>query len=248
MMKTIACLAITLLSAVIVRAQDLKPVQYTDGQQKLNGLVTDNQGKKLPGVLVLPAWKGIDQEAKTAAQNLEKQGYIAFVADIYGEGNYPTDAASAGKIAGNYKTNYQTYQHRIQLALDQLKKAGAIPEKIAVIGYCFGGSGALEVARAGFPVAGIVSIHGGLAKDSTRANGPLNTKMLIENAAEDPGVQPEVMAKFTKELNDGKADWQVITYAYCKHTFTDPASPDYNAEMANRAWQHTTLFLNELLK
>src|ERR1700744_3748144 len=105
MMKTITCLSIALLSAVIAGAQDLKPVQYTDGQQKLNGLVTDNQGKKLPGVLVLPAWKGIDQEAKTAAQNLEKQGYIAFVADIYGEGNYPNDAASAGKMSSSYKTN-----------------------------------------------------------------------------------------------------------------------------------------------
>jgi dienelactone hydrolase len=248
MMKTIACLAIALLSigAIKAKAQDLKPVQYTDGQQKLNGFVTANAGQKLPGVLVLPAWKGIDQEARTAAQNLEKQGYIAFIADIYGEGNYPTDAASAGKLSGSYKTNYQAYQHRIELALEQLKKAGAT--KVAVIGYCFGGAGTLEVARAGFPVTGIVSIHGALAKDSTRPNGPINIKMLIENAAEDPGVKPEVMAKFTKELNDGRADWQVITYAYCKHTFTDPASPDYNAEMATRAWQHTTLFLQELFK
>ena len=246
MMKTIACLGTALLFTATLLAQDLKPVQYADGQQKLDGFVTDNAGKKLPGVLVLPAWKGIDQEAKTAAQNLEKQGYIAFVADIYGEGNIPTDNASAGKAAGAYRSNYQAYQHRIELALEQLKKAGA--EKVAVIGYCFGGSGALEVARAGFPVAGIVSIHGGLGKDSTRTNGPLNLKMLIENGAEDPGVKPEVMAKLVKEMNDGKADWQVITYAYCKHTFTDPASPDYNAEMANRAWEHTTIFLKELLK
>lgn len=246
MMKTIVCLGTALLFTATLLAQDLKPVQYADGQQKLDGFVTDNAGKKLPGVLVLPAWKGIDQEAKTAAQNLEKQGYIAFVADIYGEGNIPTDNASAGKAAGAYRSNYQAYQHRIELALEQLKKAGA--EKVAVIGYCFGGSGALEVARAGFPVVGIVSIHGGLGKDSARANGPLNLKMLIENGAEDPGVKPEVMAKLVKEMNDGKADWQVITYAYCKHTFTDPASPDYNAEMANRAWEHTTIFLKELLK
>ena len=246
MMKTITCLATALLLAATLLAQDLKPVQYADGDQKLAGFVTSNTGKKLPGVLVLPAWKGIDQEAKTAAQNLEKQGYIAFIADIYGEGNIPTDNAAAGKAAGAYRSNYQAYQHRIELALDQLKKAGAT--KIAVIGYCFGGTGALEVARAGFPVAGIVSIHGGLGKDSTRTNGPLNIKMLIENGAEDPGVKPEVMTKLVKEMNDGKADWQVITYAYCKHTFTDPASPDYNAEMANRAWEHTTIFLKELLK
>ena len=237
-----------LLYGAGMSAQNLTQVPYADGSQKLNGLVTDNAGKQLPGVLVLPAWKGIDQEAKTAALELEKQGYIVFVADIYGEGNIPTDNASAGKAAGSYRSNYQAYQHRIELALEQLKKAGALPGKIAVIGYCFGGSGALEMARAGFPVLGIVSIHGGLAKDSTRVNGPLNTKMLIENAAEDPGVNPQVMSKLTKEMNEGKADWEVITYAYCKHTFTDPASPDYNPMMAQRAWQHTLLFLKELLQ
>jgi len=247
-MKKLSFVLTVLLYAGSMSAQNLNQVPYADGAQKLDGLVTDNAGKQLPGVLVLPAWKGIDQEAKTAAMELAKQGYIAFVADIYGEGNIPTDNASAGKQAGIYRSNYQSYQHRIELALDQLKKAGALPGKIAVIGYCFGGSGALEVARAGFPVIGIVSIHGGLAKDSTRVNGPLNTKMLIENAAEDHGVTPEVMTRLVKEMNDGKADWQVITYAYCKHTFTDPASPDYNAVMAQRAWQHTLLFLKELLQ
>lgn len=84
-------------------SQDLKPVSYQDGNQKLNGLVTSNGGKKLPGVLILPAWKGIDNEAKTAAINLEKEGYIAFIADIYGEGNIPSDNATAAKTAGYYK-------------------------------------------------------------------------------------------------------------------------------------------------
>jgi dienelactone hydrolase len=247
-MKKLSFILLMFLYGASLKAQNLKAVVYADGVQKLNGLVTDNAGKSLPGVLVLPAWKGIDQEAKTAALELEKQGYIAFVADIYGEGNYPADNTAAGKMAGTYRSNYQAYQHRIELALEQLKKAGALPGKIAVIGYCFGGSGALEVARAGFPVLGIVSIHGGLAKDSSRVNGPLNIKMLIENAAEDHGVTPEVMSKLVTEMNDGKADWQVITYAYCKHTFTDPASPDYNPVMARRAWQHTLFFLKEVLQ
>lgn len=247
-MNKLSFVFILLLLGARLSAQNLTQVAYTDGTQKLNGLVTDNAGKQLPGVLVLPAWKGIDQEARTAALELEKQGYVVFVADIYGEGNIPTDNTSAMKAVGSYRSNYQAYQHRIELALEQLKKAGALPGKIAVIGYCFGGSGALEVARGGFPVVGIVSIHGGLAKDSLRVNGPLNTKMLIENAAEDPGVNPQVMSKLTKEMNEGKADWEVITYAYCKHTFTDPASPDYNPVMAQRAWQHTLLFLKELLQ
>lgn len=243
-------LLLGVLCMVIINpfAQNLKPVQYADGTQKLNGLVTANAGKKLPGVLILPAWKGIDEEAKTAAMELQKNGYIAFVADIYGEGNIPADNAAAAKSSSKYKQDYQAYQRRISLALAELKKAGALPDKVAVIGYCFGGTGALEAARANLPVKGVVSIHGGLGKDANRPNTALNTKILIENPAEDKSVTPEIMNGLIKEMNDGKADWQIITYAYCKHTFTDPKSPDYNATMAKRAWQHTLLFLKEVLQ
>src|ERR1700691_2101947 len=108
-MNKLSFVFMALLYGAGMSAQNLTKVAYADGAQKLNGLVTDNAGKPLPGVLVLPAWKGIDQEAKTAALELEKQGYIAFVADIYGEGNYPADNASAGKAAGSYRSNYQTY-------------------------------------------------------------------------------------------------------------------------------------------
>ncbi len=247
-MKQIVFFSAILFVQLSLSAQQLKPVSYLDGEQKLNGLVTSNSGKNLPGVLILPAWKGIDEEAKTAAIELEKQGYIAFIADIYGEGNIPADNAAAAKIAGSYRSDFKAYQKRIDLALQQLKKQGAEVSKIAVIGYCFGGTGALESARANLPVNGVISIHGGLAKAKDRTNSPLNTKILIENPAEDKGVTPEDMSNLISEMNEGKADWQIITYAYSKHTFTDPKSPDYNEVMAKRAWNHTLLFLKETLK
>ena len=245
-MKQLFSVGFLTLVLFSVSAQQLKPVIYTDGNQKLNGLVTSNSGKKLQGVLILPAWKGIDQEAKQAALDLEKEGYIAFIADIYGEGNVPTDNAAAAKIASQYKQDYQAYQKRIGLALEQLKKAGA--DKIAVIGYCFGGTGALEAARAQFPVAGVISIDGGLGKDASRPNGSLPTKILIEHPAEDQSVPQEMVNNLIKEMNEGKADWQIYTYAYSKHTFTNPESKDYNPTMAKRAWQHTLMFLDEVLK
>ena len=245
-MKQLFSVGFLTLILLNVSAQQLKPVIYTDGNQKLNGLVTSNTGKKLQGVLILPAWKGIDQEAKQAALDLEKEGYIAFIADIYGEGNVPTDNAAAAKIASQYKQDYQAYQKRIGLALEQLKKAGA--DKIAVIGYCFGGTGALEAARAQFPVNGVISIHGGLGKDASRPNGSLPTKILIEHPAEDQSVPQEMVNNLIKEMNEGKADWQIYTYAYSKHTFTNPESKDYNPTMAKRAWQHTLMFLDEVLK
>lgn len=247
-MKITLTLLTVLLGIQTGIAQQLKSVPYKDGNQKLNGLVTSNTGKKLPGVLILPAWKGIDNEAKNAAIELEKQGYIAFVADIYGEGNIPADNAAAAKIAGQYKQDYKAYQQRISVALEELKKQGANPERIAVIGYCFGGTGALETARAGFPVAGVVSIHGGLAKANDRVNVPIKTKVLVENPADDESVKPEDMTNLIAELKNGKTDFQIITYANSKHTFTSPESADYNEVMAKRAWNHTLTFLKEILK
>lgn len=247
MIRSVLLPALLLTSATLF-SQNLKPVSYQDGSQKLNGLVTSNAGKKLPGVLILPAWKGIDDEAKTAAAELEKQGYIAFIADIYGEGNIPADNDAAAKASGSYKKNYEAYQKRISLALDQLKKSGAVPGKIAVIGYCFGGAGALETARGSLPVAGVVSIHGSLGKDQSRKNGPISTKILVENPADDKSVTPEDYNNLIKEMNEGNADWQIITYAHSKHTFTDSKSADYNPVMAKRAWNHTLMFLKEILK
>lgn len=239
-----------ILSFVMIQAtfsQNLKPVVYKDGDQKLNGLITDNTGGKKPGVLILPAWMGIDNEAKTAALELEKEGYIAFIADIYGEGNIPTNPTEAKKAVTEYYTDYEAYQQRIAVALEELKKAGADVDNLAVIGYCFGGKGALEAARANLPVEGVVSIHGGLGKGN-RPDGPLSAKILIIHPAEDASVSEEDIQNLKKEMNAAKADWQMIYYAHSGHTFTNPESADYNEVMAKRAWQHVLMFLDEILK
>ena len=242
----IPTIAFTLMS-LTAHAQDLKTVAYSDGPQKLNGLVTENTDTKPPGVLILPAWMGIDDEARTAATELAKQGYVVFIADIYGEGHVPKDATEARQIATQYKTDFAAYQHRISLALDQLTRAGADAERLAVIGYCFGGTGALEAARALLPVKGVVSIHGGLSKGE-RPNGPLSASILIQHPEADASVSKEDLASVVAEMNAAKADWQLITYAHCGHTFTNPASKDYNKLMADRAWQHLLVFLADVLK
>lgn len=233
---------------VQTQAQQLKAAQYQDGNVELNGMITSNAGENLPAVLILPAWKGIDNEAKQAALDLEKAGYVAFIADIYGEGNIPQDNSAAAKISSEYKTDFQAYQHRIALALNELTKQGVDEDKIAVIGYCFGGTGALESSRAGMPVAGVISIHGGLAKDRSRPNTEIKTKVLIEHPADDKSVSKEEYDNFIEEMNASNADWQIITYAHSGHTFTDPESSDYNQIMAERAWKHTLLFLEEVLQ
>lgn len=247
-MRSLLILAQLLLFSIIMHAQKLKPIVYQDGSQKLQGMMTDNTAKHKAAVLILPAWKGIDKEAEQAALDLAKEGYVAFIADIYGEGNVPKDNTEASRIATQYKTDFRAYQHRISIALETLKKQGVDPQKIAVIGYCFGGTGALEAARAGLPVQGVISIHGGLARPGERPVNEIKTKVLVEHPAADKSVSKEDYENFMLEMNTAKADWQIITYAHCGHTFTNPESPDYNALMAQRAWAHTLLFLKELLK
>ncbi len=256
MKKQHVLLLIVLLMNFATFAQ-LQPVAYTDNQQKLNGFqgVLKKSIKDKPGVLILPAWLGIDKHAKNTAEQLAVLGYYTFVADIYGEGNYPKDRKEAGERAGYYKKNIDQYQKRIQLALAQLIKSGANPDKIVVIGYCFGGTGALEAARAQMQVQGVVSFHGGLGKDSTRETKELTAKILVCHGADDPYVSAEEVTNFQKEMREAKADWQMIYYANAVHAFTDPeAGSDnakgaaYNEKAAKRSWQHLLVFLKEVLQ
>jgi dienelactone hydrolase len=254
-MKKLILLSI-LLNAVFASGQ-LKTISYKDEDQKLNGfsLASKKSSKNKAGILILPAWKGIDDHAKDSARKLAKMGYNTFIADIYGAGNYPQNTEEAAKQAGFYKNNSTLYQKRIALALEQLIKSGANPENIAIIGYCFGGTGVLEAARAGMNVKGVVSFHGGLGKDATRINNPITTKVLVLHGADDPYVSKEELTAFQQEMKDTKADWQMIYYANAVHSFTDIASGNdnskgaaYNEKAEKHSWQHMKLFLNEVLK
>lgn len=235
----------------------LKAVQYKDGNQILNGLKINSAKKNAqkPGILILPAWKGIDKLSKDIADSLSQKGYNVFIADIYGEGNYPKDNTEAGKNAGFYKKNFEAYQKRISLALEQLVKSGANADNIVIIGYCFGGTGALEAARAHLNVKGVVSFHGGLGKDALRPTEPITTKILVCHGADDPYEPTEEILSFQKEMRDSKADWQMIYYANAVHSFTNPESGTdnskgaaYNELAAKRSFKHLELFLNEVLK
>jgi dienelactone hydrolase len=235
----------------------LKPVKYNDENQILNGLLIKSAKKSNhnPGILMLPAWKGIDNASKEIAQNLSKLGYTVFIADIYGEGNYPKDNSEAGKQSGFYKKNYEAYQKRINLALQELIKSGANADNIVAIGYCFGGTGVLEAARGHLNVKGVVSFHGGLGKDASRSTESITAKVLICHGADDPNVKAEEITAFQQEMRDTKADWQMIYYANAVHSFTNPEAGNdnskgaaYNPVAAKRSFEHLQLFLSEVLK
>ncbi|PTS94980.1 dienelactone hydrolase, partial [Pedobacter sp. HMWF019] len=178
----------------------------------------------------------------------------AFIADIYGEGNYPKDSKEAGERSSYYKKNYNEYRQRISLAWQELLKTGADPAKIVVIGYCFGGTGALEAARTNLPVKGVVSFHGGLTRDASREIAPIKPKVLVCHGADDPSVPQAQVEAFQQEMRDAKADWQMIFYSNAVHAFTDKSAGNdntkgaaYNELADKRSWQHFMDFLHEVL-
>jgi len=254
-MKKIMLLPVLLLA--LQSFAQLSPVNYKEGGQKLSGFsgVPERPSQTKAGILVLPAWMGINDHSKEVAEKLTKRGFYTFVADIYGEGKYPKDTKQAGEQAGYYKSHPEAYQKRIKVALDELIKSGADPEKIIVIGYCFGGTGALEAARAGFNVKGVVSFHGGLGKDASRKNTPIKPMVLALHGADDPYVPQKEIDSFMQEMKDGKADWQMVYYSGAVHAFTEKEAGDdnskgaaYNEKADKRSWAAFTQFLKDVLK
>jgi dienelactone hydrolase len=236
-----------------------KDLQYSQDTIKLKGYYAapppNNKLEKRPGIIVLPAWMGITAHEKTSADKLSQLGYHALVADIYGEKAKPGSAKEAAALSGFYKKNYAVYQSRIEKALETLVKQGADADNIVVMGYCFGGTGALEAGRGGLPVKGIVSIHGGLGKDSTRAYTPIKPAVLILHGADDPFVSEKDIKSFQQELRRGKTDWQMNYYSGAVHAFSDPAAGNdnskgtaYNKKADERSWKAMVTFMEELFR
>jgi dienelactone hydrolase len=252
MKKLILILNLMLITTL---AAQLKAVNYIDENQKLEGFLATPIKEIANGkaVLLLPAWMGIDNNAKDNATELSKLGYLTFVADIYGIDKRPTNPSEAGQIAGSFKKDIKLYQKRIQLALNQLINAGANPEKIAIIGYCFGGTGAIEAARSNMKVKGIVSFHGGLGRDATRPIETISPKLLILHGADDFYVPETEIKAFQDEMRNAKADWQMVYYANSVHAFTHKDAGNdnskgaaYNEKAAKRSWIAMLEFFKEI--
>jgi dienelactone hydrolase len=255
MKSKIIILAIIMQVSINASAQ-LKAIDYKDGEQVLSGFGIKPTAalKEKPGVLVLPAWLGIDDHSKESATKLADLGYYSFVADIYGKDSRPKNPSDAGPKAGYYKKNYAEYQNRIQLALNELVKLGANPDKIVVMGYCFGGTGAIEAARANMKVQGVVSFHGGLGKDATRPIDKIIPKVLVLHGADDPYVPKEEVDDFQYEMRASGADWQMVFYANSVHAFTHKDAGNdnskgaaYNEKADKRSWIALQNFLKEVL-
>jgi dienelactone hydrolase len=249
----LAALAVTgTLQAMVVS----KAVEYKDGDVVLEGYLSYEdalQGKR-PGILVVHDWMGIGAETKRRCDMLAQLGYVAFAADVYGKGVRPASAEGAGKLAGKYKGDRALYRKRLNLALDALKRDPNVDAtKLGAIGYCFGGTGALELARSGADVKGTVSFHGGLDSLKPEEAKAIRGRVLVLHGADDPFVPAADITAFQEELRKAGVDWTMVFYGGAVHSFTNPeAGADnskgaaYNAKADARSWQAMANFFEDL--
>lgn len=232
-------------------------VEYKDGKTTLEGFLAydDAVTSPRPAVVIVHQWMGLTDHEKNSAQRLAQQGYVAFALDIYGKGVRPGSPQEAGKLATQYKGDIKSFRQREKVALDFISKNKKVdPKRIVIIGYCFGGTGALEAARAGFPVVGAVSFHGGLSTPNPQETKSVKPKLLVMHGAIDPNVPLPEVEGFMKEMNDAKADYQFIAYSGAVHAFTqkeagnDPSKGvAYNEAADRRSWQAFMDFLHEVV-
>ena len=250
-------LALSLFLPQIVRAEiKLETVEYKEGDTICEGAVAfDDANKTLrPGVLLVPDWMGASDYAKSRAKQVAALGYVCFVADIYGKGVRPANAGEAGAQAGKYKADRPLLRQRVNAALAELKKnALVVKTKTSAMGYCFGGTTVLELARSGAEIAGVVSFHGGLDSLNPADGKNIKGKVLVLHGADDPFVKPADIAAFQEEMRGNKVDWQMVWYGDAVHSFTRPdAGTDkskgaaYNETADKRSWEAMKVFLAEI--
>lgn len=236
-----------------------REVKYNVGGTEFVGYlaVDDASNNKRPGILVCPEWVGVNDYARGRAKQLAEMGYVAFVFDPYGGGKMAENVKQAGEWATALKNDRPQLRARVNAAFDTLKKQPQVDtKKLAAIGYCFGGTSALELARSGASdLLGVVSFHGALATNMPAKQGDLKAKILACHGADDPHVPPEEVMGFEKEMRDAKADWQLNVYGNAVHSFTNPGAAKaglpgvaYNAEADHRSWQAMKDFFAEIFK
>jgi len=250
-------LFIALLFALPVEAKiHTEAITYKDGKRTLEGFLAydDQIVKARPGVLVVHEWMGLDDFVKKRTEQLAELGYVGFAVDMYGKGIRPKTKQEASQLATYYKDNRNMMRSRIRAAFDTLNKNSHVdPGKLAVMGYCFGGTVALELARSGAPLEGTVSFHGELSTPEPKDAKNIKGKVLILHGGSDPFVGPAEVNGFVDEMNAANVNWTMVSYGPALHAFSNPESGNdkksgsaYNAEADHAAWDTMKRFFTEI--
>lgn len=235
-----------------------QPVIYNDGETVLEGYYVASRCSDLqesyPTVMIIHQWKGLTDNEKMRAEMLSRQCYNAFAIDMYGKDVRPTTNEDAGKEATKYKSNPELALSRMQAALNYLNVRPHIDtNNIAAIGYCFGGTMVLDLARSGADIKAVSSFHGGLSTSMENYNADdVKATISVHHGADDPMVKESEVANFKTEMDDKKLSYNFTAYDNAVHAFTQIESGTdnskgaaYNLQADRESWASLLTFLNE---
>lgn len=257
-MKTLMTFGMVLWCA-LASAADIKEeaVSYYSGDVACEGWKAFDASKtgKRPSVLIIHQWTGLSENEKMRAHMLAELGFNVFAADIYGKGIRP-QPPEAGKEAGKYKGNRSLYRGRMNAALEVLRKdPNTDDSKIFAIGYCFGGTGVIELARSGVKLLGVVSFHGGLDSPTPADGRNIKCEVLALHGADDPFVPAADIMAFEAEMKSAGVKYQLVKYPGAVHAFTQKGAGNdnskgaaYNADADAKSWEAMKAFFERLLK
>jgi len=254
-MKLLCLAALSLLSLPVMAGIVEKPVEYKAGSEECEGWAAydDKDEVKRPAVLIVHQWTGVSENEKMRARMLAGLGYNVFCVDVYGKGIRPQPPAS-GAEAGKYKKDRALLRERVNAGLQVLlKDARTDASRVACIGYCFGGTAAIELGRSGAAVKGVVSFHGGLDSPTPADGKNIKGKLLVLHGADDPFVPVADIAAFEKEMKDAAVDYQLVSYPGAVHAFTQKGAGNDNSkgaaynEAADKAsWEEMKTFFGKI--
>jgi dienelactone hydrolase len=234
-----------------------KDIDYWDGALELRGVLAFDESKAglRPGIVVVHEAWGLGAHAIARAEMLAEHGYIALAADMYGGRRQASDLSTAMELIGELRTDPAKLRARAAAAVAALKAQPDVdPTRLAAIGFCFGGTTVLELARDGADLKGVVSFHGGLESHAPATPGAVAAKVLVLTGADDPMIPPAQVTAFEEEMRAAGADWQVVAYGGAMHGFTNPEAGKivslpglaYHAPTDRRSWAAMMAFFEEI--
>lgn len=234
-------------------------IQYESEGVELTGFVAwdDSIEKKRPGIIIVHEWWGHNDYVRNRAKMLAELGYVALAIDMYGDGKQANHPDEAGAFVKEATKNMDVAKARFLAGLEILKGSSKTDSsKIAAIGYCFGGSTVLNMARLGTALKGVVSFHGSLGSNIKASAGDIKAKVLVCNGADDSFIPAEDITAFKEEMDQAGADYEVINYPGAKHSFTNPDADQYaqkfgmpiayNKEADEQSWKDMQAFFKSI--
>jgi dienelactone hydrolase len=233
-----------------------RPVAYRDGDTTLEGYLAcdDEWTEPRPGILIAHTWAGRGEGEEKKARQLAEAGYAGFALDLYGRGVRGRGAVENRRLMQPFIEDRALLQRRMQLAVDEVRALDEVDcDRVAAIGYCFGGLCVLDLARSAADIRAAVSFHGLLTPPGNTAGNRIKASVLVLHGWDDPMAKPEALTALGHELSDMGADWQIHAYGNAMHAFTNPAADSadfgtvYQADADRRSWQAMHAFLAERL-